>query len=324
MYGTAAGRKQNSKSQKRYFDQLPPAGLVVIDHGKMVVGWGDTARKIKISSMRKSLLSALYGIYQDNGYIPLDSSLASLGIDDNPALTPPEKTATIRMLLQARSGIYHSYVAGTPSMRSNTPLRGSHLPGSFWYYNNWDFNALGGIFEQLTGRKIADAFNESIAKPTGMEDFLISDFYYLYARPDAKEYEKSVYPAYHFRMTARDMARFGYLFLHGGNWNGRQIIPAHWVKESLTSYSLTEEGGGYGYLWWINGLHLPAVSFSAQGALGKYLVVIPEYDLVISYLNDAEFPDYASQMPAAELNKLPSETLEQFTELVSLILAAKN
>ena len=98
---------------------------------------------IKISSMRKSLLSALFGIYAPLTHFDLDASLGSLGIDDDPPLTTEEKQATVRMLLEARSGVYHGYVAGTPAMREGWPKRGSHSPGSFWYYNNWDFNALG-------------------------------------------------------------------------------------------------------------------------------------------------------------------------------------
>src|SRR5215471_18159377 len=62
----------------------------------------------------KSLLSALYGNYVRNGRIQLDKTLEQLGIDDDPPLTPDEKKATLRMVLQSRSGVYHTFVAGTP------------------------------------------------------------------------------------------------------------------------------------------------------------------------------------------------------------------
>ena len=92
----------------RLFASLPPASLVVVDGGRVVVAWGDSARRIKVSSIRKSLLSALYGRPVLERRIALDDTLEVLGIDDDPPLTQGEKQATLRMLLQARSGIYHS------------------------------------------------------------------------------------------------------------------------------------------------------------------------------------------------------------------------
>jgi CubicO group peptidase (beta-lactamase class C family) len=136
----------------RFFASLPPASLIVVDRGRVVASWGDSARRVKMSSIRKSFLSALYGKPVAAGAIDLDATLESLDIDDVPPLTQSEKQATVRMLLEARSAIYHSYVGGTPYMRSQMPTRGSHSPGSFWSYNNWDFNALGGIYESKTGR----------------------------------------------------------------------------------------------------------------------------------------------------------------------------
>ena len=56
-------------------------------------------------------------------------------------------------------------------MKKNRPARGSHAPGTFRYYNNWDFNVLGTIFEKRTGLKIGEAFYQRIAKPIGMQDF---------------------------------------------------------------------------------------------------------------------------------------------------------
>ena len=307
---------------RRFFDTLPPASLFVVDHGNVVAEWGDSAMKIKISSMRKSILSALYGISAGKGELDLDKSIGQLGIDDDPPLTREEKQATVRMLLKARSGIYHSYVAGTPAMREHMPSRGSHAPGTFWFYNNWDFNALGTIFEQELHLKIGDAFRDRIAGPTEMQDFQVQDMYYLHSRPDSPEYERSRHPAYHFRMTARDLARFGYLMLRGGTWNGTQIIPSSWVAEGTRSYS-DADGAGYGYLWWVNGFGLPIKSFSAQGALAKYVVVIPDRGLVVVYLNHAEFPDNASAMPAAELKALPTISESQMSHLLQLLVEAQ-
>jgi CubicO group peptidase (beta-lactamase class C family) len=176
---------------------------------------------VKVSSVRKSFLSALYGPH------------VRAGIDDEPPLTAAEKTATLRMVLQARSGVYHPYVGGLLADREAMPARGSHPPGSFWYYNNWDFNVLGTVFEQQLRVKIGTEFRDRIATPIQMEGFRLEDMYYFGGTPQTAVVEQSLHPPYHFRMTARDMARFGYLFLRGGAWSGRQLVPADWWRRVL-------------------------------------------------------------------------------------------
>jgi CubicO group peptidase (beta-lactamase class C family) len=311
----------------RFFASLPSSSLVVVDRGRIVVAWGDSARRVKLSSIRKSLLSALYGRPVRDGLIDLDTTLDSLHIDDDPPLTQNEKQATVRMLLQARSGVYHSYVGGTPYMRAQMPARGSHPPGSFWCYNNWDFNVLGGVYERKVGKKIGDAFEEEIAGPIKMQDFRVDDMYYLRSTDSSETFAKSLYPAYHFRLTARDMARFGYLFLRHGNWNGMQIIPPEWVTQSTTSYSETTgfgEGFGYGYLWWVRGYGLDVGAISARGALGKYIIVIPERELVVAFVNHTEFPDGPDATSTAEVKKLPDVPIPVISKLLALLLACQS
>ena len=87
-----------------------------------------------LASVRESLLSALYGNAVARGDIDLKQSLAELGIDDNePSLSVEEKTATVRDLLEARSGVYHAALYEPPSMAVRRPPRHSHPPGTFWY-----------------------------------------------------------------------------------------------------------------------------------------------------------------------------------------------
>jgi len=310
----------------RLFDTLAPSSMVVIDHGRTILAWGDAARRVKLSSIRKSLLSALYGAPVRDGRINLDETLDHLGIDDDPPLTQGEKQATLKMLLQSRSGVYHGYVGGTPDMREKMPAREAHAPGTFWYYNNWDFNVLGAVYERRLDRKIGEAFAAEIAAPIGMEDFRPSDMYYARAAPDAEAFARSLYPAYHFRLTARDMARFGYLYLRRGAWNGAQIIPADWVAASTTSYAETSgfgEGFGYGYLWWVGGYGLDIAAFSARGALGKYIIVIPERNLVVAFVNHTEFPDDPKAATAEEVKKLPDVRVAEMGRLLKLILLAQ-
>jgi CubicO group peptidase (beta-lactamase class C family) len=119
------------------------------------------------------------------------------------------------------------------------------------------------------------------------------------------------------------MARFGYLFLHQGNWNGKQVVPASWVKESTASYSAAGEGQGYGYLWWVDGFNLPVKSFSARGVLAKYIVVIPERDIVVVYQSHVDLPDDAQSMSDEDMQKLPTISLPQMSTLLKLLLDAQ-
>lgn len=265
-----------------YAVSLKPTAVMVVQYGRMITSWGDVSREVNVASVRKSLLSALYGIAVSEGRINLASSLADLGIDDKPpALTAAEKQATVRDLLMARSGIYHPATYETGDMRRNRPERGSHAPGTFWWYNNWDFNALGTIYRRQTGADIFQSFAQRIAAPIGMEDFSAQDGMYIAER-------QSEHPAYPFSLSARDAARFGQLFLDGGRWNGRQIIPASWVRESTTAYSATGRGSmGYGYLWWtLNPQVYGPGAALASGYGGQAIAVVPSKRLVVVQIVD--------------------------------------
>ena len=270
-----------------FVEEIGSTSAMIVQHGVVVAAWGDVERKSNLHSCRKSLLSALIGITVSEGKINPEDTLEKLGIDDNkPSLTPQEKQARVLDLLEARSGIYHPTVYETKGMEEQKPERGSHPPGTFWYYNNWDFNALGYVYEKATGEKIFDAYFRRIAQPIGMQDFKARDGYYI-TGSDTR------FPAYPFEMSARDFARFALLYLRGGNWNGAQVIPAAWVKASIQPYSDTESGG-YGYLWWTGDsfsgaqprIVFPKGSFWAEGHLGQYAVVVPSLDLIVVNLLD--------------------------------------
>jgi N-acyl-D-amino-acid deacylase len=270
---------------RRYSATIDTAAVMVVQDGIVVDEWGPTALPLMCHSVRKSLLSALYGPHVAKDTINLDHTLARLGIDDcEPSLTAEEKQACVRDLLMARSGVYHPALYETAAMAAARPDRGSHTPNSFWYYNNWDFNACGTIFENLTGRSIFEEFEDQIAGPLQFEDF---------GRSRHTKYvtgDDSVHPAYPFQLSTRDLARFGLLFLRNGRWGHQQIIPQTWVEESTASYSDARDSGGYGYMWWVavDGQHFPGVtlpqgSYSARGFRGQYLVVIPERSLVVCH-----------------------------------------
>lgn len=267
---------------RKYAESIGSAAVMVVDDGVVVAAWGDIERKYHCHSMRKSLMSALCGIYEAEGKIDLNATLGELGIDDKTPLTEIEKTAQVRDLLAARSGVYLEAAGEAEMMKLMRPRRGSHAPGSFWYYNNWDFNALGTIFDRLSGETdIYQAFQKRIAGRIRMQDYDPTELHYSYE-------PYSVHPYYGFRLSARDAARFGLLFLRNGLWKGQQIVPADWVKESTSAVSVIGPGSGYGYMWWLGegqggfpNVNEGAGSFYASGAYGQEIIVMPARDLVV-------------------------------------------
>jgi CubicO group peptidase (beta-lactamase class C family) len=321
----AAGWSVEKLAEAKSWSQqiAPTAAVMIIQHGLVVAEWGDITVKSNLHSVRKSLLSALIGIAVNEHKIDLNATVGSLGIDDNaPSLSPAEKTATVADLLKARSGIYHAALYETPGMARLRPARGSHPPGTFWYYNNWDFNALGTIYEHTTGEQIFTALQEKLARPIGMQDYQPGDGEYFRGA-------ESEHPAYPIRMSARDLARFALLYLHDGRWKDRQIVPSAWVRESTQPYSQAfpadESGYGYGYLWWIgfpnnNGapmVNVPAGTFAAMGAEGQYAFVIPAYDLVIVHRINSDVP--IGTLPG---QRKPEPTAIQLARLLWLLLSA--
>jgi CubicO group peptidase (beta-lactamase class C family) len=281
----ALGWSQSGLDRVRdQYQQIGSDALMVVDRGLLVVRWGNVTRNHIVQSCRKSFLSALYGIYEDEGMIDLSLDMAGLGIDDNvpPSLTDVEKQATLQQLLQARSGVYHEAAAESQSMKDARPGRWSHDPGTFWYYNNWDFNVLGVALMQLTGEDLFEALYDRLAVPLQMQDFEVSNGFYHYE-------PISEHPAYPFAMSARDMARFGLLFAREGQWGDEQIIAEAWVEESTTGYS---DAGGtfdYGYMWWVGKpdfFHGHRM-FAALGGAGHAIFVFPEIDLVVVHRVDA-------------------------------------
>ena len=261
---------------------LATTSLMIVRGGKQVWTYGDVTRPSYLASSRKSVLSMLYGGPVSRGEIRLDATLAELGIDDDGGLLPIEKTARVRDILTARSGVYHA--AGSPGGVDNGPARGSHKPGTFFLYNNWDFNVAGAIFETCTHQTIFGAFARDLAGPLGMQDFDPSRQRMLGYAP-----RRSRYLGYHFFLSCRDMAKLGQLMINRGRWNGRQIVPAAWVAESTALHVPGRETGtsgmGYSYYWW-----LPsevrrgaawAGSFAALGNYGQYIVCLPALDLVV-------------------------------------------
>jgi CubicO group peptidase (beta-lactamase class C family) len=298
------------RKAEEYTQAYNATGVMIVQDGKAVASWGEVSHKANVRSARKSLLSALYGIGVAEGRIRLDQTLGELGIDDRPpSLSDGEKQATIRDLLMMRSGVYHPAAYEGPGIAERRPQRGSHPPGSFWYYNNWDVNTLGVIYEKLVGRTLFQDFERRIAHPIGMEDFSVSDGMAVLE-------PSSEYPAYTFRLTVRDLARFGWLYLNLGGWSGDQIIPVDWIDESTKPWSQGDRGLDYGYLWWVVPAALASGHSSLQGAYmalgygGQALAVIPVLHLVVAQLIDVKEGQERIAGP------------REFIELLRLIMSA--
>ncbi len=291
------------RSTRDYSQTIGTAALMIVKDGLVVDAWGEVARKFKIHSMRKPLMSSLVGIYVTEGRIDPSATMADLDIDDNPpTLSPLEKQAKLADLLKSRSGIYHPALGEAPSMKALRPPRHSHAPGTFYYYNNWDFNVVGAVFRQQTREDIFEALARRIAQPLGMEDFQASDGWY-------EAGDDSIHPYYGLRMSARDLARFGLLYLRQGRWRDHIIVPSAWVRESTATHSTINAYLGYGCMWRTSqdggpypNIHVRHRIFGHSGLGMHFFNVMPSQGLVIVHRVNT---DIQGQRPShAQLGRL--------------------
>jgi CubicO group peptidase (beta-lactamase class C family) len=276
--------------------------LLLLHEGKLFFEWGDIRRKRMLHSIRKPLLHALIGRELQNGCLRMDATLRDYGIDeDPPVLTDAEKDATLRQLLQSRSGVYLPAAAETDGMSTQRPARGSHAPGTHYYYNNWDFNVAGALYEHCTGREIHVAFLENVAIPLGMLDYggrvepWPEDEAPVPSDADGfrkVEPDKSRFPAHHFRLSAHDLALFGQLYLDHGRWHGQPLLPASWIDAGTRPVSILDEryGLAYGELW---NVLVPDAddlrpSFYHTGLGVHMLGIYPKHGLVMVHRVDTE------------------------------------
>jgi CubicO group peptidase (beta-lactamase class C family) len=273
-----------------FIHTLDTTGLMVVKDGKIVYEYGNIIEPVYLASARKSVLSMLYGPYVANGTIRLDATLKELGMSDVGGLLPIEERATVLDLITARSGIYHP-ASNDGDLLEFAPPRGSQEPGSYWLYSNWDFNAAGAVFERMTGKDIYNALRDNLAIPIGMQDFNRE-----IQKKDEKP-ERSQYPSYPMWLSARDMARLGYLMLREGQWQDRRLIPAEWVRRSTSVVTPIAEmhpepmrSGpfGFGYMWWVWDGSFASGSYhgayTASGAHGQWISVLPVLDMVVVHV----------------------------------------
>lgn len=243
---------------------------------------GDPSLPVLVRSVRKSILSLLFGIEIERERVQLTNSLGELGINDHETLSPSELSATVEDLLMSRSGIAHVAAAETDAMKATRPARDAHKPGERFWYNNWDFNALGTIYESVSGRTVFEGFRDELAGPLGLQD-VTTDSDQIWQE------DVSVHAAYHLAISARDLARIGDMIIG----QGRGLVSPDWIRRSTSPLTpVADYGLGYGYLWWVGDLDGHHIVVALGG--GTFLAIAPslglsmahtQYDRTTSWVN---------------------------------------
>ena len=161
------------------------------------------------------------------------------------------------------------------------PVR-ERLLGTF-QYNSAASHLLSAIITRSTGR-CAQAFaTEHLFEPIGI-DPPTTDMQHTFSQTDVFRNKTGGWPqdpqgnsigGWGLLLKPRDMARFGYLYLNNGQWDGEQIIPKKWVEDSVVPHT-----PGYGYQWWLRDVNGVFV-FSAVGQGGNHIFCIPQKELVV-------------------------------------------
>jgi CubicO group peptidase (beta-lactamase class C family) len=253
-----------------------------------------------LRSISKSVTAAVLGIALGDGFeAALDRPVLSF-FSDNPRIrpSPGAEAVTLRHALTMTAGLEWNemtvpytdpdndelqlYAASDPvALVLSRPVR--EPAGQRWYYSGGLTQVIAGVIEEVTGRPLGSYADEVLFRPLG-----ITDYEWLewgeWDRPAPRA-------ASGVRLRARDLAKFGSLFLHGGRWGERQIVPASWVEESSRRH-VPEAGewsgdGVYGYAlhWWHGRFGVPDARFEAvtgRGNGGQRVFVIPTHDLVIT------------------------------------------
>jgi CubicO group peptidase (beta-lactamase class C family) len=240
-----------------------------------------------LQSVTKSVVSALIGIAIHAGYI---NSVDDAVLDFYPGRTfenddALKRSITLEHLLTMSSGLAWDW----DEMVSSRDWVGYTLdqpmvaePGREFYYSSGNAHVLSAIIQEASGMNTRDFAQLYLFDPLGISD--------VRWKTDLDGIPKG---GWGMGMKPRDMAKLGYLYLNGGVWDGRQIIPAEWIKASTERHIQVPEPLEpwdlyMGYLWW---LHEDG-PYAAHGTRGQFIYVVPESDLVVVFtadITDAKF-----------------------------------
>jgi CubicO group peptidase (beta-lactamase class C family) len=259
-------------------------GIVIVRHGKLVM---EAYRKPYhsqephiIYSCTKAFTSALLGIAMQEKYIAdIDQKLSNLLPEGEFGHGMGE--TTLRHLLTMSSGMdipeyEESEMRQSPNWVKFALSRAIvKKPGSHFNYNDAGAHLVMAAIARATGKDPADYARKKILGPLG-----ITDYYWETDPQGLIEGGDGVH------LKPRDMAKMGLLYLQKGCWNGQEIVPKQWVKESTRKQIATpgEMLGthGYGFFWWMEEFG----GFSALGYAGQYIFIAPEADLTVAFTCD--------------------------------------
>ncbi|HSB08774.1 MAG TPA: serine hydrolase [Blastocatellia bacterium] len=274
-------------------DRAETNGLI-LRHGYIVAEWGDTNHVDPTYSVAKSFLSTVLGLTIDRGMIKSIDDPVRKYISDGGYDSPHNSMITWRHHANQTSewegsmwGKSHDFIGVEQFGAGARKPRELKDPGTFYEYNDVRINRFSLSLLRLWKRPLPEVIKENVMDQIGASN---SWQYHGYNNSevviDGKKM-KSVSGGTRWGgglwISARDEARFGYLFLQRGHWGRKQIISESWVKMATTPAPI---GPDYGFLWWLNTKQrqwpsAPPTSFAALGAGSNTIWVDPEHDLVV-------------------------------------------
>ncbi len=279
---------------------------VVIYKGYVVAEFGDTHFVDPTYSVAKSMLATVAGVAVRDGRIAGLDQPVGRSVRDGGYASPHNAAITWKQHLQQESewegslwGKNADFVGKDAFGAGERKPRALEAPGNHYEYNDVRINRFALSLLRVFGKGVPEVFQQEVMDPIGASDtWKWIPYHNSYVDLDGKLLA-SVSGGTRWGggmwIDSWDMARFGYLWLRGGNWAGRQILPPDYVKAALAP---SAHGPDYGYLFWLNtrGKNLPgmpATAYAALGAGNNDIVVSPEQDLVVVWRwhagNTAEF-----------------------------------
>ncbi len=271
---------------KEKLDDGPTLGFAIIRNDSILYEYYDEgydASDLFTSySVAKSFTSALVGIAIDEGHI---KGVDQLAMDFIPELKDHVafQEVSIRHLLNHTSGMAESLSMdgklyySNDVMKALSKIKFENKAGETQSYVNMNTQLLGLILWRATGVHPGDYLEEKIWKPMGAR-------YNARWSTDKKNQMEKTYCC--LNASLLDYAKFGRLYLNGGNWEGKQLVPASWVEESLARN--TEEGSSHSYNYcWHLGLK-EYEDYAAAGLFEQYIFVAPKKDIIIVAFNRAD------------------------------------
>jgi len=244
-----------------------------------------------IHSCTKSIVSILIGIAIDQDFIEgIQTPVLEFFPDRTVSnLDSDKKSLTLENLLTMTSGLEcrDSYLyrwSGLNEMRGSDDwvqfmldLPMEAAPGTKFEYCNGASFLLSAIITETTGMSSNEFAEINLFTPLGISDLSWP------INPQGINIGWG-----ELRMLPQDMAKIGYLYLNGGEWDGEQIVPTTWVEDSTRKYISATLEDGYGYQWWVDnsGVYL------ALGYAGQFIFVVPEKELVVVFTSDLSDSDF--------------------------------